>query len=99
MRGRTQPVNMRYLGPLQHPRVPNEWFLDMMHEHEEFEVETDRVGEWLGNQRTAPPRVRPFRMRTRSKFRSEVKLVPSMMSSPSYITTAESLRMLSVSGV
>ena len=24
----------------------NEWFLDMMHEHEEFEVETDRVGEW-----------------------------------------------------
>ncbi len=23
----------------------NEWFLDMMHEHEEFEVETDRAGE------------------------------------------------------
>ena len=23
----------------------NEWFIDMMHEHEEFEVETDRAGE------------------------------------------------------
>ena len=23
----------------------HEWFLDMMHEHEEFEVETDRAGE------------------------------------------------------
>ena len=23
----------------------NEWFLEMMHEHEEFEVETDRAGE------------------------------------------------------
>ena len=23
----------------------NEWFLEMMHEHEEFEVETDKVGE------------------------------------------------------
>ena len=23
----------------------NEWFIDMMYEHEEFEVETDRVGE------------------------------------------------------
>ena len=24
----------------------NEWFIDMMPEHEEFEVETDRAGEW-----------------------------------------------------
>ena len=24
----------------------NEWFLEMMHEYEEFEVETDRVWEW-----------------------------------------------------
>ncbi len=24
----------------------NEWFIDMMHDHEEFEVETDRAGEW-----------------------------------------------------
>ena len=23
----------------------NEWFIEMMHEHEEFEVETDRAGE------------------------------------------------------
>ncbi len=23
----------------------HEWFIDMMHEHEEFEVETDRAGE------------------------------------------------------
>ncbi len=23
----------------------NEWFLEMMHEHDEFEVETDRAGE------------------------------------------------------
>ncbi len=23
----------------------HQWFLDMMHEHEEFEVETDRAGE------------------------------------------------------
>jgi len=24
----------------------NRWFLSMMREHEEFEVETDRAGEW-----------------------------------------------------
>ncbi len=24
----------------------HEWFLDMMHEHEEFEVETNVPGEW-----------------------------------------------------
>ncbi len=24
----------------------NEWFLKMLREHEEFEVETDRAGEW-----------------------------------------------------
>ena len=24
----------------------NEWFIDMMYEHEEFEVETDEPGEW-----------------------------------------------------
>ena len=24
----------------------NEWFLEMMHKYEEFEVETDRAGEW-----------------------------------------------------
>ena len=24
----------------------HEWFLEMMHEHEEFEVETDRAREW-----------------------------------------------------
>ena len=24
----------------------HEWFLEMMREHEEFEVETDRAGEW-----------------------------------------------------
>ena len=24
----------------------NEWFIDMMHEHEEFKVKTDRAGEW-----------------------------------------------------
>ncbi len=24
----------------------NEWFLDMLREHEEFEVETERAGEW-----------------------------------------------------
>ena len=24
----------------------NRWFLGMMYEHEEFEVETDRAGEW-----------------------------------------------------
>ena len=27
-------------------REAHEWFLDMMHEHEEFEVETDVAGEW-----------------------------------------------------
>ena len=27
-------------------REAHEWFLDMMREHEEFEVETDQVGEW-----------------------------------------------------
>ena len=26
-------------------REAHDWFLDMMHEHEEFEVETDRAGE------------------------------------------------------
>ncbi len=26
-------------------REAHDWFLDMMREHEEFEVETDRVGE------------------------------------------------------
>ena len=26
-------------------RDAHEWFLDMMHAHEEFEVETDRAGE------------------------------------------------------
>ncbi len=24
----------------------NEWFIEMMHDYEEFEVETDRAGEW-----------------------------------------------------
>ncbi len=24
----------------------HDWFLEMMREHEEFEVETDRAGEW-----------------------------------------------------
>ena len=24
----------------------NEWFIEMMREHEDFEVETDRAGEW-----------------------------------------------------
>ncbi len=24
----------------------NEWFIDMMYEHEEFDVETDKPGEW-----------------------------------------------------
>ncbi len=24
----------------------NEWFLEMMYQHEEFEVETDRAGQW-----------------------------------------------------
>ena len=28
-------------------REAHDWFLQMMHEHEEFEVETDRAGEWL----------------------------------------------------
>ena len=27
-------------------REAHEWFLQMMREHEEFEVETDRTGEW-----------------------------------------------------
>ena len=27
-------------------RDAHEWFLSMMREHEEFEVETDRAGEW-----------------------------------------------------
>ena len=27
-------------------RDAHAWFLEMMHEHEEFEVETDKVGEW-----------------------------------------------------
>ncbi len=27
-------------------REAHDWFLRMMREHEEFEVETDRVGEW-----------------------------------------------------
>ena len=27
-------------------REAHEWFLEMMHEHEEFEVETDKAGEW-----------------------------------------------------
>ena len=27
-------------------RETHEWFIDMMREHEEFEVETDRAGEW-----------------------------------------------------
>ena len=24
----------------------NEWFIEMMYKHEEFEVETDKAGEW-----------------------------------------------------
>ncbi len=27
-------------------REAHDWFLTMMHAHEEFEVETDRAGEW-----------------------------------------------------
>ncbi len=27
-------------------RDAHDWFLEMMHDHEEFEVETDRAGEW-----------------------------------------------------
>ena len=27
-------------------REAHDWFLEMMREHEEFEVETDRAGEW-----------------------------------------------------
>ena len=27
-------------------REPHDWFLAMMQEHKEFEVETDEVGEW-----------------------------------------------------
>ena len=27
-------------------REAHDWFLQMMREHEEFEVETDRAGEW-----------------------------------------------------
>ena len=27
-------------------RQAHEWFLEMMREHEEFDVETDRAGEW-----------------------------------------------------
>ncbi len=27
-------------------REAHEWFLSLMREHEEFEVETDRAGEW-----------------------------------------------------
>jgi hypothetical protein len=27
-------------------REAHDWFLQMMHDHEEFEVETDRVGDW-----------------------------------------------------
>ena len=27
-------------------REAHEWFLDMLRQHEEFEVETDRAGEW-----------------------------------------------------
>ncbi len=35
------------LQPLAVPGAEaNEWFLDMMYHHEEFEVETDRAGEW-----------------------------------------------------
>jgi hypothetical protein len=26
--------------------IPHDWFLEMMREHEEFEVETARAGEW-----------------------------------------------------
>ena len=32
-------------GPLT-ARDAHEWFLQMMREHEEFEVETDKAGEW-----------------------------------------------------
>ncbi len=42
-----RPVSFR-LSPsygLHTAHKVNEWFLDMMHEHEEFEVETDRAGE------------------------------------------------------
>ena len=28
------------------PRDAHDWFLDMMREHAEFEVETDRAREW-----------------------------------------------------
>ncbi len=31
---------------LTQPIEAHEWFLRMMHEHEEFEVETDWAGEW-----------------------------------------------------
>ncbi len=31
---------------IQSAREAHDWFLDMMAENEEFEVETDRAGEW-----------------------------------------------------
>jgi len=30
---------------IQTDPLPNEWFIDMLREHEEFEVETDKAGE------------------------------------------------------
>ncbi len=31
---------------IHNAREAHDWFLQMMREHEEFEVETDRAGEW-----------------------------------------------------
>ena len=31
---------------IHNAREAHDWFLAMMHAHEEFEVETDRAGEW-----------------------------------------------------
>ena len=49
-------------GGLTQPIEAHEWFLRMMHEHEEFEVETDWAGEWpvpfvsvIGAKRGGPP--------------------------------------------
>ncbi len=44
MQGRDDNTLSRSYGILE-ARDAHDWFLRMMHEHDEFEVETDRVGE------------------------------------------------------
>ncbi len=48
VRGSPSEVSFR-LSPsygIHNAREAHDWFLRRMREHEEFEVETDRVGEW-----------------------------------------------------